>query len=1055
MPPVMTAPAQIIFHPMVNEMGGYGVWYNKARFMNQDRRYVISVDTNHECDKKFMNFEKYDDMVEFMASSIPGNMYEVYVSLDDPCWCYFDLDRPDSKYTTLDVLTNFLPTLRACLEEEHGVSLDWKEGTTYQVAEASTTAKTSMHLIVRIKFGNGWAMKTFGHAVAARLLDIGDKTQVFMCPKKGAMKSIVDLSVYSQFRSFRPLGMAKYGKPNLMAAMGNSSTCMSDHFIRFYEGFSAQPIHEVGGSLQFQSPRSVKISREKNTHDAHDAYLCKAYSDFINGYDCLIEKLGGNKVDVRRVETKSDTIAVCSLSKFTLPICPYAGRCHKRNNLYLVVDRASKCITIKCHDEDCAGKHDHSYIMRDMDVHRTEVHDINNYDTLHSQENNISWSEVYCEPSMRPYPIKPIVCVRAGMGTGKTRAMLRLVEDHFDPRTKALLVTFSQTLASKLSKDFAHKGFVSYKDVEGPINDCKIVVCLDSLYRVKTCNFDYVFVDEAVSVFLHFNSSLMTKSSTNSALLELLITQSKSTFFIDACMDHTFSKKVVDYFSTKKMVTPHWIHNKYVRPSNRQAIVDIVNGKGANSVTVHSQMVCAVNRVLTMLQDNLKVVVCSSTKRFTTVLEEFIRKRRPETKMLVYNSSMTNTLDDVDEHWTSCELLVYSPSITAGVSFEKGHFDCLVAFLTNSSYAPTVDITLQQMFRVRCLLDGRMYLYIQEQTRDPLPQSEADIEAFLDDDVSLASKYFVDYKMFYSAQHKITGGGMEYDKDRLSYLIIKGIVMMRNRSTMNYTSILMGTLETDYDIKCSPMQDGTPKMTEVDMELLREAADIKEIPDYDMVVSEAGEHLEPVQKAASRLFEFQELKWKIQTVDRHFYENMVMASSADETYRKALRFNQMCENTLDANRRLYVKNMDIIANDIDDPNMEVYKSKKKSYYLKVIIGQQVLELVTDKNMLRRLESTHVHEDAAVEAIRVVCKDMTSPELTYFNRLYDLKPNQNGYTMLKKILGSSFDIDVSRRDRKCKRPAFKTLVLTNNVMKDMVTRYGNVMGNTTAGGCMFR
>ena len=194
--------------------------------------------------------------------------------------------------------------------------------------------------------------------------------------------------------------------------------------------------------------------------------------------------------------------------------------------------------------------------------------------------------------------------------------------------------------------------------------------------------------------------------------------------------------------------------------------------------------------------------------------------------MLVYNSSTSETLDDVDELWTSCELLVYSPSITAGVSFERLHFDCLVAYLKNSSYSPTVDITLQQLFRVRCLVDGRMYLYIQEQesSQKSLPQSETDVEAFLDDDVSLASKYFVDYKMFFSAQHKITNGGMEYDKDRLSYIIIiKGIVMMRNRSTMNFTSILMGTLETDYHIKCSPMQDGTPKMTEVDLELLKEA----------------------------------------------------------------------------------------------------------------------------------------------------------------------------------------------------------------------------------------
>ena len=205
-----------------------------------------------------------------------------------------------------------------------------------------------------------------------------------------------------------------------------------------------------------------------------------------------------------------------------------------------------------------------------------------------------------------------------------------------------------------------------------------------------------------------------------------------------------------------------------------------------------------------------------------------------------------------------------------------------------------------------------------------------------------------------------------------------------------------------------------------------------------------------------RLFEFQELKWKIPTTDRHFNENMVMKSTADETYRKALRFKQMCENSLEYNLGEYIARMDGLVSDIDDPNMEVYKSKKRSYHMKIVVGQQILEQLVDKETIKRLDSTQVHEDTSVEVIQHVCTDMTSGELAYFNRLFDLKPSQNGYTMLKKILGSSFDIEVTRRDRKCKRPAFKTLVLSNKVMRDMVERYGGVMGASKGSPrCMFK
>jgi superfamily II DNA or RNA helicase len=44
-------------------------------------------------------------------------------------------------------------------------------------------------------------------------------------------------------------------------------------------------------------------------------------------------------------------------------------------------------------------------------------------------------------------------------------------------------------------------GFVNnYQNVEGLIQDAKVVTCLDSLYRVATRNFDYIIMDECVHV---------------------------------------------------------------------------------------------------------------------------------------------------------------------------------------------------------------------------------------------------------------------------------------------------------------------------------------------------------------------------------------------------------------------------------------------------------------------------------------------------------------------------------------------------------------------------
>jgi hypothetical protein len=49
-------------------------------------------------------------------------------------------------------------------------------------------------------------------------------------------------------------------------------------------------------------------------------------------------------------------------------------------------------------------------------------------------------------------------------------------------------------------------------------------------------NFDTVVIDEAVAVFLHFNSTQMVKRAENSSLLELIVMQARSTYFMDAAL---------------------------------------------------------------------------------------------------------------------------------------------------------------------------------------------------------------------------------------------------------------------------------------------------------------------------------------------------------------------------------------------------------------------------------------------------------------------------------------------------------------------------------------
>jgi hypothetical protein len=88
-------------------------------------------------------------------------------------------------------------------------------------------------------------------------------------------------------------------------------------------------------------------------------------------------------------------------------------------------------------------------------------------------------------------------------------------------------------------------------------------------------------IDEAVAVFLHFNSTQMVKRAENSSLLELIVMQARSTYFMDAALDATFMKNNVDYFCKMKSVTPQWVRNSHVRATNRNAEITICGAMGS------------------------------------------------------------------------------------------------------------------------------------------------------------------------------------------------------------------------------------------------------------------------------------------------------------------------------------------------------------------------------------------------------------------------------------------------------------------------------------------
>lgn len=68
---------------------------------------------------------------------------------------------------------------------------------------------------------------------------------------------------------------------------------------------------------------------------------------------------------------------------------------------------------------------------------------------------------------------------------------------------------------------------------------------------------------------------------------------------------------------------------------------------------------------------------------------------------------------NVANAWKDCDVLIYTGTLTAGVSFELKHFDVLIGIFSKMTSSPLA--FTQGLHRVRNLNDKQMYLYLEHE----------------------------------------------------------------------------------------------------------------------------------------------------------------------------------------------------------------------------------------------------------------------------------------------------------------------------------------------------
>lgn len=1095
-----------------------GTWYYTKDTLLKDiqptsKIYLLSADSKIDTSaKKYTFFYSGTQLIHFIKSHKKPHFHEIIYDIHNyPCYLYFDIDQdtdsPVSPDTYQHIITTFQYIIQKFIKDIYKYDITLVIGHNMQVSYTKNPNKLSLHIKINIKFDNVDIMKSF-----VENLDRYMCSDVYVSPqdrslfyhyKKGVYAPTIDHTVYANFRCYRTFTSSKW-KTNAaypLIPWHNSSYNIADHLIRVYHDIQ-QPLIDIvipkqdifvqhspvlspiihcktsitpsHDNINITTPTTSKISQDELTQIQHfltTSPIIKEYFDDL-AFD-TIQHYGPD-------------IITLTINKKCNCICPYVKRIHKSNRSYFQYNSQDKTIKYKCFDDECQAIYKQKAITFNLTFQQDALQRLAGLQskiTLHCKEDYIVWNEVYEEHYMRSYPLKPLVCIRANMGAAKTQSLVYDFIPQYcnDSDVKCLFITYQILLSKKYHGMLKSFGFVNYLDATitqehntHMIHDNKIIVCLDSLWRVATRNFNYIFIDEVLSVLLHFNSPLMKKVSSISTVFELLLLQADYVYLIDACVDNNIVYNFANYLSSMKNIKPYWIRNTYIRPSNRVCDILVNNKKKFE----YGFKVKILNKIVDLLRVGKKIVVSSSTKVFTERVINSVHNEFGQTKrVLLYNSDTDKKI--IHEHainpngiWTDYDILVYSPSISAGISFEVLHFDELVSYIENSFLTPTVDLVLQQMFRVRQLIGGKMNLYINDVITVyswDYPVNDIDIGAFLDKNICTMNKYFPEDTLTFDSAYHVSASGVSYDKNRMSYEILKGILGIKNKSIRYFTQIIKETLTNDYNIPCTITTFDIPldqlskcvKMegesySKADVEMI-DASNLSSFiideATYNMILTkERG--IEPLtlrERCQKHIYQLAVEVWGVRFVDIEFFKDYIgyyndkkVVQGSFEKYYGARRFTDLLNYSIEVNRgRMKTALQEIVKTEheffqrecdgVFDKNFEIYRSKIRNYYTKLIEGSLLVDAIWGVDKIREkwyadddnipIMTSKIKENFEKymkgldgERFKTIQK-VFELDKRYYPKIESLKDKINPF--IKSIVGKAFAVEFKTVSRYCR------------------------------------
>lgn len=297
--------------------------------------------------------------------------------------------------------------------------------------------------------------------------------------------------------------------------------------------------------------------------------------------------------------------------------------------------------------------------------------------------------------------LEKVNIVKASLGRGKTSACISYINIKKDDYKKIIVytprITYAKSIHDRLNRETIYNDWILYndKDVQYCIDAKHVIIQCESLHRLSNIFLDdtLIVIDE-IETFLTSLTSIKTHSKnheSNIEIFELLLNCKKI-----ICLDAFISDKTFNIFNQLKI--PYFYTN-YIKKLKERQYIHIKSEKDKDIFETWQKYI--LNELSIGKRMYLYFTSLKKLEAFRTCLDLNLS----HLKYLYYTSNHKEKLDNVNELWSSVDVILTTGTITVGINFEfRNHFHSIGIYASATSKNLVRDI-FQSSYRIRYLID--------------------------------------------------------------------------------------------------------------------------------------------------------------------------------------------------------------------------------------------------------------------------------------------------------------------------------------------------------------